>query len=59
MSLQNKVRLKIQEENKILEANLNSFGFLDAYFSYSDFKIVTKKFYNLYHYDTIKLIILI
>ena len=24
-------RLKIQEENKILEANLNSFGFLDAY----------------------------
>lgn len=37
-------RLKIQEENKILEANLNSFGFLDAYFSYSDFKIVTKKF---------------
>lgn len=37
-------RLKIQEENKILEANLNSFGFLDAYFSYTDFKIVTKKF---------------
>ena len=37
-------RLKIQEENKILEANLNSFGFLDAYFSYSDFKYVTKKY---------------
>ena len=36
--------LKIREENKILEANLDSFGFLDAYFSYSDFKLVTKKF---------------
>ena len=35
---------KINKENKKLEDNLDSYGFLDAYFSYSDFKYVTKKY---------------
>ena len=38
---------KINEENKKIEANRETYGFLDAYFSYSDFKYVTKKFLKL------------
>ena len=35
--------LKIQEDIKYLIAKLGSFG-LDAYFKYSDFKFIIKKF---------------